>query len=213
MTEQAREPKIYGGESDAPECPPEAEFVLMFLGVSEIGWSKPFKEGDEPREQLVLAFKIDAENPQPGSLQEEWHHVDVRGWASPFLHYRPDLPGYTGQRYTEPNAYKLARALNGGTPLPMPTLTKPDTGEIYFAPYTARDAAAMLEPLVGRRFRSVVGPSASGWPRLKGDPMPMLTPTATRRRSASAAATEVVPEPALVGTGDAADDPFEGEDI
>lgn len=185
MTDQER--KVYGGEMDGPESPPEAEYVLMFLGVESMGLGKSF-EGKEPQEQMVLNFKIDADNPQPGSLQEEWHHLDIRDFFTPILHYKPNLPGYTGQKYTEPKLYKLTRALNGGTPLPLETAISDRTGEPYYVGYTMQDVADTIRPFIGRRFRCTIGPSNSGWPRLKGEPLPLLQPGATRRRGAAAGA-------------------------
>lgn len=206
VNQRATEEKVYGGEQDAPECPPVSEFTLMLLGVKSIGLGKSF-DGKEPQEQLTLEFKIDAETPAPGSLQDEWHHLDLIGWYTPILHYGPDLPDFAGNRYTEPKLYKLARAINGGTPIAMPTAVN-DKGRMYFVPYTARQAAERLEAFFGHRFRSVVGPNASNWPRLQGDPMPLIA-AGTRRRGAQAQATLPTAPP----NGADEPDPFVGDDL
>lgn len=198
-------------DQEPPECPPEDVYTLTFMGIKEIGLGRPFKEGDEPRVQFTLEFKIDA--PDASSPQAEWHHFDLIGWYAPILHYNPDMPGYSGQRYTEPNMYKLARALNGGTPLALDVARDPVSGKESFAPY---DAEALVETLIGNKFRSVIGPAPSGWPRLKGDPMPIPQPGSGRRRSASAPVTEgtaTAPEPALVDAAGDASDPFAEEDV
>lgn len=201
----ATEERVYGGEMVAPECPPEAEFTLMLMGVKEIGWSKSF-EGKEPEEQLTIEFKIDAENPAPGSLQEEWNHLDLIGWYTPILTYGPDLPDWSGNRYTEPKLYKLGRALNGGTPIPMETDVNA-AGKTFYVPYTARQAQEIIEQYTGRRFRSVVGPSPSGWPRLKGDPMPLIATGMRRGRGQQQAALPAAAAAAAAG-GEPDPDPF-----
>lgn len=196
-------------DHEPPECPPEDVYTLTLMGIKSIGLGKPF-QGKEPQVQFTLDFKIDA--PDPDSAQGEWHHFDLIGWYTPIMHYDPNLPDYSGQTYTEPNMYKLVRALNGGTPLSLEVDRDPISGKAFFAPY---DAAALLRPFFGRTFRSVVGPAPSGWPRLKGDPMPVPQPGTGRRRGA-ARTNDAIPQPELVGVaaggGEDIEDPFPGSE-
>ncbi len=167
---------------EPPECPPENVYVLTFEGIESIGLGKAF-DGKEPKVQMVLNFKIDA---APGSEDADWNDLDIRGWFSPLVHYDVNLPDYGGRVYTEPNLYKLVRAMNGGNPISLPIERDP-SGRSYYAAY---DAAQVVSEFVGKRFRSVIGPSASGWPRLKGDPMPLVAAGARSRRGAAAPTTE-----------------------
>lgn len=180
-------------DHEPPECPPEDMYTLTFIDIKEVSMSKPFKEGDQPKPQFVLNFKIH----EPGG---EWDGFDLIGWYSPIMHYNPNLPGYSGQRYTEPNLYKLTRALNGGTPVSLPTEAHPVTGAVAYAAY---DAAVELMKLSRRQFRAVIGPSQTGWPRLKGDPAPM--PQAGARRRGVAA--EPQPQASAAAPVDAPDVP------
>lgn len=191
-------------DREPPECPPEAEYVVRFMGIQAIGPGKPFREGDEPKTQFTLDFKIDGTDGTP--LQQEWHMFDLIGWFSPIMHYNPNLPGYGGQRYTEPNLYKLVKAMNGDVPLDLPIIRDEQTGEPRYAPY---DAAELLRQFVDKRFRSVIGPNRSGWPRLKGNPMaPLSEPTGRRRRSGAQ------PEPVPAGgVAEGSADPFLDEDL
>ena len=204
MSQQAVGERVYGGEREAPECPDPAEYVVMYMGVNTIGMGKSF-DGKPPQEQLVLDFKIDAENPQPGTPQEGWQHFDFRGYFTPILHYDLDLPDYAGRKYTEPNLYKLVRAMNGGIPLAMPTAVGAESGKTYYVGYTAYEAADILEQFVGRRFKVMVGPNDAGWPRFKSDPLPLVAP-GTRRRGQQAQQTVAEAAPA----NGAEADPFVG---
>lgn len=188
---------------DPPESPPEDVYTLRFEGIESIGLGKPFKEGDEPKVQMVLNFKIDA---PPGSPQEDWGDFDVRGWFSPILHYGPNLPDWSGNRYTEPNLYKLVRAINGGAPLPLP-VERDENGRSF---YPAYDAAQLLQQFVGQRFRSVIKANANGWPRLNGDPIPMPQ-SGKGRRGQQAQQTLAEAAPANGAEGGA--DPFEGAEV
>ncbi|MBA3587069.1 MAG: hypothetical protein H0W41_05460 [Chloroflexi bacterium] len=156
-----------------PECPPEDVYTLTLMGIKEIGLGKPFKEGDEPRVQFTLEFKIDA----PEGPQAEWHDFDLIGWYSPILHY-PE-----GATYQAPKMWLLTRALNGGTPIKPEMFTASDGVEKY-------DAAAELQKLFGKKCRSVITKSAKGWPKITGDPMPMIAAGARSRRGAAAPAPE-----------------------
>lgn len=172
-----------------PECPPEDVYTLVFMGIKEIGLGKPFKEGDEPRVQFTLEFKIDA----PDGPQSDWHDFDLIGWYTPILHY-PE-----GATYQAPKMWMLTRALNGGTPLQPQMFVDNDGAEKY-------DAAAEINKLIGRKFRTVIGKSAKGWPKITGDPMPLVAP-GTRRRG-QAQQTVVGAEPA--NGAEAEPDPFVG---
>lgn len=175
-----------------PECPPEDVYTLVLMGIKEIGLGKPFKEGDEPRMQFTLEFKIDA--PDPSSPQHEWHDFDLIGWYTPILHY-PE-----GATYQAPKLWMLTRALNGGAPIQPRMFVDNDGAEKY-------DAAAELNRLIGRKFRSVIGKTAKGWPKITGDPMPLVA-AGTRRRGQQAQQTLAEAAPANGTEGDA--DPFEG---
>lgn len=203
QTYSTRSYVIDPGDREPPECPPEDKYTIKFSGIQAVGLGKPFREGDEPRVQFTLDFKVHA--PDPNDDNHDWHNFDLIGWYSPIMHYNPNLPGYTGQKYTEPNLYKLVRALNGGEPIALPTMTDPGTGKARYGQY---DAAEELMQFEGQLFRCDIGPSASGWPRLKGDPTPAVK-SGTRRRGAGDAST---PQPAPVPAGDVApddDNPFE----
>lgn len=192
MSQQAVGERVYGGEMEAPECPDEAEYTLMFMGIREITMGRSF-DGKPPQEQLILDFKIDAENPQPGSLQAEWHHFDLKGYFTPILHYGPNLPDWGGRKYTEPSLYLLARALNGGTPLDLPSATSETSGKSYYIGYNANRAAELIEPFIDKRFRVVVGPNDSGWPRFKSPPMPLVAAGTRRRGQAQTTLNEAAP--------------------
>lgn len=178
---------------DPPECPPEDVYTLTLVGIKEIGLGKPFKEGDEPRVQFTLEFKIDA--PDPSSPQHEWHNFDLIGWYTPILHY-PD-----GATYPMPKMWALARALNGGTPIQPAMFVDNDGAEKY-------DAAAELHKLFGRKFRTVIGKSAKGWPKITGDPMPLVA-AGTRRRAGQAPAANGTASQEAPATDGA--DLFEGD--
>ena len=180
---------------EEPECPPEDVYTLTLMGIKEIGLGKPFKEGDEPRVQFTLEFKIDA----PDGPQSDWHHFDLIGWYTPILHY-PE-----GATYPMPKMWALARALNGGTPVQPKMFVDPADGKEKY------DAAAELHKLFGRKFRTVIGKSAKGWPKITGDPMPLIAAGTRGRRGAQAQtqAAPPAPEPALVGAAmGGEDDPF-----
>lgn len=172
-----------------PECPPEDVYTLKLMGIKEIGLGKPFKEGDEPRVQFTLEFKIDA---PPGTPQEDWHDFDLIGWYTPILHY-PE-----GATYQAPKMWALLRALNGGTPHQPAMFVDHDGVEKY-------DAAVELRKFFGKTFRTVIGKSAKGWPKITGDPMPVVAAGTRRRGQAQATPKEA---PAAADDGDAE---FEGD--
>lgn len=209
MTQRAIDDYVYGGEPEAPECPPEAEYTLMFLGPDRdnpIVMGESF-DGKEPEPTLVLDFKIDAEQPQPGSVQEEWQHFDIPHQRyTPKLGYFPDLPDYTGKPYNPPKLYLLGRALNGGTPIPIPTAISEKTGKFYFVGLRPSEVLALLEPFIRRRFRAVVSPSDRGYPRIT-NPMPLIATGMRRGRGQQQAALPAAAAAAAAG-GEPDPDPF-----
>jgi hypothetical protein len=102
---------------------------------------------EEPKLQFTLVFTLEYPGPDD---EEGYDGMEIKGW------YTPKFKAIPGK--IVPKLVTLLEALNGGT---------------YECPEGAFDGWDELEKFTGRRFRSAIAPSASGWARLKGDPMPL----------------------------------------
>lgn len=133
-------------DMSAPQgkCPEPDVYVLAFDRIEDYALSKPFKEGEAPKPQFELIFTLECPD------DDEFDGMEIKGWYTPKF---KQIPGKL-----TPKLVPLLEALNGGT---------------YECPEGPFDGWDELEKFTGRRFRSAIAPSASGWARMSGDPMPL----------------------------------------
>jgi hypothetical protein len=136
-------------DMSAPQgkCPPKGVYTLVFDRVDDFGLSKPYMD-EEPKLQFTLVFVLQYEDGE--EEDDQFDGMEIKAW------YTPKFKAIPGK--IVPKLVTLLEALNGGT---------------YECPEGQFDGWDELEKFTGRRIQSAIAPSASGWARLKGDPMPL----------------------------------------